>query len=249
MGSDRVLAVLKELGHHPGGIGVEEMTRAIAAPKSTVHRALTALRRAGLADQDSRGRYWLGNEFLRLAFAHHEARPDHVRVVGVLEALARRFGETAHYAVLDGRSVVYRSKVDPPAGAVRLTSTVGGRNPTHATAVGKLLLSYRLHSLADVEAWIGDVPLERRTPRTRCSPQDLHEELEIIRERGYSVDDVENEPGINCLALPVFLTTPAEPSGAVSISALVYRTPLESLVRRLPELRAIIGRVGAGVHR
>src|SRR6476660_2159968 len=136
VGSDRVLAVLRELACHPDGVRLEELTRVIGSPKPTVHRALRALRRAGLADQDARGHYVLGDEFLRMAFAHHEARPEHVRIRPVLDALARRFGETVHYAVLDGRDVVYRAKVDPPSGAVRLTSTVGGRNPTHATAVG-----------------------------------------------------------------------------------------------------------------
>src|SRR3954468_10869575 len=144
VGSDRVLAVLKELARYPDGVGLEELTRVIGSPKPTVHRALRALRRAGLADQDTRGHYLLGDEFLRMAFAHHEARPEHIRVRPLLETLAGRFGETAHSAVLDGREVVYRAKVDPPTGAVRLTSTIGGRNPAHATAVGKLLLAYRL---------------------------------------------------------------------------------------------------------
>ncbi|WP_260615527.1 helix-turn-helix domain-containing protein [Microbispora sp. KK1-11] len=109
MGSDRVLAVLKELSRYPDGVGLDELTRAIGSPKPTVHRALGALRRAGLADQDARGHYMLGDEFLRMAFAHHEARPEHVRIRPLLETLAARFGETAHYAVLDGREVVYRA--------------------------------------------------------------------------------------------------------------------------------------------
>lgn len=76
VGSDRVLAVLKELARYPDGVGLEELTRVIGSPKPTVHRALGALRRAGLADQGTRGRYVLGDEFLRMAFAHHEARPS-----------------------------------------------------------------------------------------------------------------------------------------------------------------------------
>ncbi|MGW2050485.1 IclR family transcriptional regulator [Streptomyces sp. NPDC001858] len=243
VGSDRVLAVLKELARHPDGVGLDELTRAIGSPKPTVHRALGALRRAGLADQDARGRYALGDEFLRMAFTHHEARPEHVRVRPVLEALAHRFGETAHYAVLDGREVVYRAKVDPPSGAVRLTSTVGGRNPAHTTAVGKLLLARRSGALdeAEVEAWIGGSPLERRTPRTLCTAAVLQRELLATRERGYGLDDQENETGVNCLALPVYLTSPTTPSGAVSISALVYRTPLAGLVDALDEIRALLG--------
>src|SRR3712207_9268871 len=76
VGSDRVLAVLKELARHADGAGLEELTRAIGSPKPTVHRALGSLRRAGLADQDARGHYVLGEDFLRMAFAHHEARPE-----------------------------------------------------------------------------------------------------------------------------------------------------------------------------
>lgn len=241
MGSDRVLAVLKELARYPDGVGLDELTRAVASPKPTVHRALGALRRAGLADQDGRGHYLLGDEFLRMAFAHHEARPDHLRVRPVLESLARRYGETAHYAVLDGREVVYRAKVDPPSGAARLNSTVGGRNPTHATAVGKLLLSYRLDSLPSVRAWIGRSPLPRRTPRTHCTAEDLDRELGAIRRRGYAVDDQENETGVSCLALPVFLASPTVPTGAVSISALTYRTPLSALVDSVDDILRGLG--------
>ncbi|WP_030678908.1 IclR family transcriptional regulator [Streptomyces cellulosae] len=244
VGSDRVLAVLKELARYPGGVGLEELTRVMGSPKPTVHRALGALRRAGLAGQDTRGRYVLGDEFLLMAFAHHEARPEHVRIRPVLEALAHRFGETAHYAVLDGREVVYRAKIDPPTGAVRLTSTVGGRNPAHATGVGKILLAHQLGTVEEIGAWIGDSPLVRRTPRTLGTATDLHHDLRATRERGYALDDQENESGVNCLSLPVYATSPAVPSGAVSVSALTYRTPLRTLVDAVDEIRALLGPLG-----
>jgi IclR family acetate operon transcriptional repressor len=244
VGSDRVLAVLKELARYPDGAGLEELTRAIGSPKPTVHRALGSLRRAGLADQDARGHYVLGDEFLRLAYAHQEARPEHLRVRPALESLAARFEETAHYAVLDGHEVVYRAKVDPPSGAVRLTSTIGGRNPAHATAVGKLLLAHRLHTREDVAVWVGSSELVRRTPLTRCSVDDLQRELEVARAHGFATDDQENETGINCLALPVYLTSPTTPSGAVSISALTYRTPLATLVEAVGEIRELLGPLG-----
>lgn len=241
VGSDRVLAVLVELAGHPAGIGLDELARSVAGAKSSVHRALASLRRAGLAEQDGRGRYCLGDDFVRMAFAFHEARPDHVRVSPVLEELAARFGETVHYAILDGRDVVYRSKVDAPSGPVRLTSSVGGRNPAHCTGVGKLLLSYRLRSLAEVTEWIGDLPLERRTPNSIVTAERLHRELVAIREHGYSVDDQENEPGVNCIALPAFLASPTDPSGAISVSALAYRTPVAGLVGRIDEIRRMVG--------
>ena len=244
VGADRVLAVLSELARRPHGVTLDEMARATSSPKPTVHRALASLRRVGFARQDGRGRYLLGDEFLRLAFTHHEDRPEHVRVLPALTELAERFGETTHYAVLDGADVVYRAKVDPPAGGLRLTSTVGGRNPAHATAVGKLLLASALPDDDAVAGWLAGRTLERRTPRTRTTAAELVPELARIRRDGWAVDDEESEPGICCIAVPVHLSSPTVPSGAVSVSALAYRTPLQRLVEDLPAIRAIVR--GAG---
>jgi len=240
VGADRVLAILAELARHADGIGLEEMARSVASNKATVHRALASLRRAGFAAQDGRGRYVLGDEFLRLAFAHHEARPEHERIRPVLRELARRYGETAHYAVLDGDTVVYRAKVDPPSGAVRLTSTVGGRNSAHSTAVGKLLLSYALPDDAAVAAWVGDRTLPRHTGHTLTSVQALARDLRIIRGRGWAADDQENEPGVNCVAVPAFLGSPTVPAGAGSVSAPAYRTPLSRLVNEVATIRGLV---------
>lgn len=240
VGSDRVLAVLLELARHPDGASLDELARTMRSAKPTVHRALASLVRAGLAGRDGRGRYLLGDEFLRIAFANHEQRPDHLRVQPILDRLCARFGETAHYAVLDGADIVYRAKVDPAVGALRLTSTVGGRNPAHATGVGKMLLALSLPTFRDVEEWVGSRTLVRPTERTAGTAGELHEQLELVRERGYSVDDQENEPGVNCVAVPVYLSSPRKPSGAVSISALAYRTPLSKLVSDLPAIRAIV---------
>jgi DNA-binding IclR family transcriptional regulator len=240
VGADRVLAILAELARHPDGIGLDEMARAVTSNKATVHRALASLRRAGFAAQDGRGRYVLGDEFLRLAFAHHEARPEHERIRPVLQELARRYGETAHYAVLDGDTVVYRAKVDPPTGAVRLTSTVGGRNSAHSTAVGKLLLSYALPDDAAVVAWAGARTLARHTGHTITGAEALARELRIIRGRGWAADDEENEPGVNCVAVPAFLGSPTLPSGAVSVSAPAYRTALSRLVNEVATIHGLV---------
>ncbi|WP_026876524.1 IclR family transcriptional regulator [Jiangella gansuensis] len=241
VGAERVLVVLRELAGRPDGASLDELSRAVGGSKPTIHRALGALRRVGFAVQDERGHYLLGDEFLRLAFAHHEQRPEHVRVRPVLEGLARRFGETAHYAVLAGREIVYRAKVDPPSGAVKLTSEIGGRNPAHSTGVGKLLLSFALPTDDAVREWVRAGGLPRRTPNTITTVDAFVAELARIREQEYALDDQENEDGVACLAVPVWLTGPGRPSGAVSVSAVAYRTPLSALVEAVDEVRSTVG--------
>jgi IclR family acetate operon transcriptional repressor len=240
VGSDRVLAVLLELAEHPSGITLDELAQKVNGSKPTVHRALASLRKAGLASQSARGVYELGDEFLRLAYRFQDARPETARIEPLLRELATEFGETAHYAILDGRQVVYRAKVDPPVGAIRLTSTIGGRNPAYCTAVGKLLLSYRIDSLDELQQWLGDDELARRTDKTLVTAADLYTEVEASRQRGYGIDDQENEVGVNCIALPVFLEPGRAVSGAVSISGLVYRRSLSSLVSSVDILRGIV---------
>ena len=242
VGSDRVLAVLIELGAHPRGVSLDDLAVAMRSPKSTVHRALTSLRKAGLATLVSRGTYALGDEFFRLAFYNYAERPEAVRITPLLEQLAARFGETTHYAVLDGAEVVYRAKVDPPGGAVRLTSVVGGRNPAYRTAVGKLLLGYQVSDREGLRQLLGDAPLEQRTPGTITDLDRLWDEVQLSRERGYAVDDQENEVGVNCVAVPVTAEDLSSPTGAISVSALAFRLPLPQLIAELPTIRAIVGR-------
>jgi IclR family transcriptional regulator, acetate operon repressor len=238
VGADRVVAVLTQLAEHPQGVTLDELAMAVKSPKPTVHRALATLRRAGLADLVGRGVYVLGDEFLRLAFRNLDGRPENIRIQPLLEQLATTFGETAHFAILAGTDIIYRAKMDPPRGAVRLTSVVGGRNPAYRTAVGKALLN--LTSISEIEEQLGPFPLEQKTPHTLVTAPALLAELQATRERGYAIDDQENEVGVNCLAIPVHLDGSTEPTGAISLSAVTFRCPVEKLVESVPAIRAAI---------
>jgi DNA-binding IclR family transcriptional regulator len=241
-GVDRVLLVLRELAGRPDGVSLADLATAMGTPKSSVHRALGALRRADLAVQTERGRYSLSSEFIRLAYAHHEARSEPRLVSPCLEELADSFGEAAHYAELDGREIIYVAKVSSRHTSVQMTSTIGGRNPAYCTGVGKALMAYRLRAGEADRLLARFGPLEPRTPSTLVDPDRLLEDLERTRARGYALDDEESEIGINCVALPLFLASPSVPSGAVSVAALRHRTPLAELEERVPEMRAIIRR-------
>jgi DNA-binding IclR family transcriptional regulator len=240
-GADRVLSVFKALAGYPRGATLEELAARLESPKSSVHRALATLRRAGLAEQDRDGRYRFGMEALRLAFAYYEGLDERVLLQPALDALAERFRETAHYAHLDRGEVVYVAKVmRQDHDGIQLGSRVGGRNPAHCTGVGKLLLSHALPTRESVDAYAETFPLISRTPSTLISPADLHADLEGVRERGYSIDHEENEAGVGCVALPVFVGPGPQPSGAVSVTTIMRRTPLEALIEDIDEIRAIL---------
>jgi IclR family transcriptional regulator, acetate operon repressor len=241
-----VLRVLTALAGHPAGVRLDELARELGEPKPSVHRALKTLSRAGLADQGQRGgSYRLGFEFLRLAFTFYDGWDEQAVVQPALDALARRFGETAHYARLVGSEVVYIAKVAPPVDGIRMTSFVGGRNPAHCTGVGKALLAYELRDLAAVERYVTKHgPLERRTESTLVDPERMHEEFALIRANGCALDRAESEPGINCIAFPVLFTSPHQPAGAISVAAVAQRVSLTDLESAADEIRALIRPLG-----
>ena len=85
-----------------------------------------------------------------------------------------------------------------------------------------------------------DPPVVRFTPTTITTPEELHEEFTRIRTVGYALDREEHEPGIVCLAIPLFPTSRTRPEGAISITAVAQRIPLDYLEESVERARATI---------
>jgi IclR family transcriptional regulator, acetate operon repressor len=242
-GTERALILLKELAQHPDGATLHDLARRVDLPKSSVHRALGALVKSELAVHPAPGRYRLGSEFVRLAYGYQEERAESRIVEPCLRELADAFGETAHYAELAGREVVYIAKVSAPSQTVRMTSSIGGRNPAYCTGVGKALLASRIPDDVDVDDFLRSLgPLEARTPNTLVHPGALLMELRATAERGFALDDEENEVGVNCIAFPIFGASPKVASGAISVAALRHRMGIGELQRNADTIREIIHR-------
>jgi IclR family acetate operon transcriptional repressor len=241
-GADRVLAILNLLGTYPEGIGLNDLARLVNSPRSSVHRALGVLRRADLIEQDRNSHYRLGYGLLKLAFSYYEELDEVGRVRPILAALAADFGETTHYAILDAHEVVYLAKVQSPLARFQMKSAIGGRNPAHCTGVGKAMLAYSLTTHDAVEDFVRnhEGTLRQYTAQTLTTARELHEEFIKIRHDGYAVDREEHEEGINCIAIPLFLTSESVPDGAVSVAAVAQRFPLARLEMAVGRAREMI---------
>ncbi|MEU2975306.1 IclR family transcriptional regulator C-terminal domain-containing protein, partial [Nocardiopsis alba] len=82
------------------------------------------------------------------------------------------------------------------------------------------------------------------TSRTVTDPRVLAEELRRVRERGYAIDDRENEPEVRCVAAPIFDHN-RDPVAAISVSSLAGRLPVARVRRLGPEVAAVAARVSA----
>ncbi|WP_433257090.1 IclR family transcriptional regulator [Streptosporangium sp. CA-135522] len=222
---DRALLILQEIGKHSRGVTLDELATRLGLPKSSLHRLLGALKHRGFAAQpESSGPYFLGTEMLATAFRFYETMDLRTIVHPLLLRLSEEFAETVHIATLDGGEVVYLDKVEAVR-SITMTSVVGGRNAAHCTGVGKALLAWTYPTDEAVRAWAERYgPLASRTRATITNQAKLAAHLSQIRERGYSLDLEENEPGVRCVAAPIFMGKTV-PVAAVSVTALKDRMP------------------------
>ena len=221
---DRALAILDVLANLRADASLAEIVEAVKVHKSTVHRLIMSLEKHRLVDRDSRtGRYRLGIRLFQLgtlAVAHMNIRDiAHPH----LQALMYNSDETVHLCVLDNGEMLYLDKVEPNR-SVRMSSTIGRRNPVHCTAVGKAIAAFLPEP--EVDAIIRQHGMRRFTSKTLTTPGDLKAELRLVRERGYAVDDEENEDGVRCVA-SVVKDYAGRPAAAISVSSPSFRLPLE----------------------
>lgn len=222
---DRALQVISLLGTRPAGASLQELSKETGIPKPSLHRILSSMRERGFASQlKAGGPYLLGPAALEAAFRFHSSLDLRQLLRPLMDEIQDISGQTIHLATIEGPEVVYLDKIEASIG-VRLTSVIGGRNPAHATGVGKALLSRQLATTEDVYAWATQyAPLVARTPKTITSPAELAVALQETRERGYAIDDEESESSLFCVAACVPLVFgPLVPPLAISVTGLKDR--------------------------
>ena len=138
----------------------------------------------------------LGNLLLSEIDLRSEARPYLIR-------LSESVKETIHLVVLDDDKALYIDKVDlyPKSSGLQMVSRLGSRIGLHCSSVGKVLLANM--EISEAEAIIARTGLIKRTANTITDPDQLMRYLATVRQKGYAIDNEENEEGIRCVAAPL----------------------------------------------
>jgi IclR family acetate operon transcriptional repressor len=215
----KALQVLRCLGDERRELALSEICYRVDLPKTTVFRYLQTLCACGFVTHDAdTDLYRIGLRVWALGQSLQE--PLRIRELALppMRALRDRFNETVNLGVLDGPEVVYLEIIESRR-SLRMQAQLGGRDPVYSTALGKAVLAFKPE-----EQWAAHLPadLAPRTGRTVLSLAKLRQDLALARERGYALDDEENEEGARCIAAPV-LNTKGQPIAAISLSAPVTR--------------------------
>lgn len=250
----RTLDVFEALAGHGGGCPVAEIAAVTGLPVATAHRLSRTLVERGYLRQLPDRSYALGFRLVPLGAAANVLVGG--AVDGVLRELVNELGETANVAVLSGHQAEYVAQ-RPSRYAMRMFTEVGRRVDLHSTGVGKALLG-RLDA-ATVRVVVRQRGLPRHTEHTITTEIALRAELDRVRERGFAIDDEEQEIGVRCVAVAVEVSPLGDPedngrrvrgggslsrtlgpsSGmAVSVSGPTARMTDAVVARAVPLLRA-----------
>jgi IclR family transcriptional regulator, KDG regulon repressor len=245
----KTLDILENIRGHdsndqPAGVKLSDLARSVEMPKATVYRILATLESRGFLDRSEDGGYRIARKLFDLQ-PRHPIEQILNRVAPVkMEDLARSCRETVNLGLLDGGEVVVINTVESPQ-TVRMSSKVGNRRCLHTTAIGKVLLA----ALPEKEMLrlIRLKGLPRLTPHTIVQRTALIAELDRVRERGYAIDNQENELDGRCIGAPV-LGPDGRVVAALSISGPVFRMDLTRARSLAPKLKQACAAISAAAR-
>lgn len=231
----RAFAILEEIARHREGIGLADLSKRVGLHNSTTfHLAKTLVSLGYVRQARDTKRYRVGRPLFALA----ASALDEIEMVNlatpILEDLSRESGESGHFAVRMGDSVVVIARTSG-AGAFQLTDRVGVVRPAHCTALGKIVLaSLRPDQL---KRFLERVELKPSTKKSITDPAVLLREIAEIRRSAIAIDDGEFNAEVRCVAVPVFNFT-GDVIGALGISGPIWRMTDEVLKTRARQVQA-----------
>jgi IclR family transcriptional regulator, acetate operon repressor len=224
------------LSFQPGErwLGVSEIARRLALPKSVVHRSLAALLATGLVTRDPGSRrYGLGPRASDVGLAALGNTDTRGVALPFLEDLGARTRETVALSLLVGRERFFAAQAESPQ-AVRMTVPIGRRWPLYAGASGRAILAE--FSSLRLAAYFASTVMVKLTSATLVDREALERLLAETRVAGWNYSSGEADRWAASVSAPIFFGR--EVIGSVSLCG-----PRERVTRE--KARALGGMVRA----
>lgn len=226
---ERAMRILSSFddGQH-AELAVSEIAQATRLHRATAHRIIMTLLSSGFLERTANGHgFRLGLRVVELGLGALRGLDFRRPAFPYMQQLVERYGETCTLAMFDRGQVLYVEVIHSER-ALTIAAGVGRRLPAHCTASGKVLLAFLP---TEVVERILNAPLAFYTEKTITSADQLREELETVRQRGYAIADEEFEVGIWAISTPI-----RDVDGSV-IAALSMPLPTNRLKQeRIPEI-------------
>lgn len=193
---ERMFAILAMFSMERTSLSISEIEKELGYPKSTVFRILNTLIKADYIEQDpDTHRYSVGMQFFRLGSIFQSQLDLRNVSLPFMKELAEKSLETIELNIVDETSRLCIEKIDSPL-AVRNFVQIGDRHSLHLGASGKILLTF-------LEVEEQERVLSKLQSEHDIRIQDLREDLQEIKEKGYAFTKGERVPGSFAVSAPL----------------------------------------------
>ena len=195
----RALDVFEFLGRNQSA-SFENIFTKIGIPKSSAYQLLLTLESRGYLRRVGEGKkYALGLRLFELRNLSVSQLNIREEAIPILRELMHKTNSTCHLGILDGIDAVYLVKTEGTQ-PVRINSWEGKRIAFHSTSMGKVLLAWRDEE--SIDEILNQTTLSGFTKNSITDRNELKKHLQMVKKRGWALNDQENEPDIRCVAAP-----------------------------------------------
>lgn len=216
--AERALDLLVLLAKANSALTLNEICTEMSMPKSSGFELVQTLLYKGFIELDDPRlkTYRLGLAAFETGMAYQSNMEITQIAKPLLLDLNKQTGSTVFLGVEDKGKVVYLDKAENFS-VMRPTAKLGSRRFLHTTGVGKALLA----AMPDekIEYFYNDGEIGRKTPFSNVTMADILQDMREIRERGYSIDDREDNEEMYCMGSAIFDQS-NQPVAAISIASV-----------------------------
>lgn len=226
----RILSILDFVSSESGGCKLSEISAELGIPMGTLSPIVHTLKDNKYLCYDERSQtYTIGIGLFEVGSRYMQCTNSFEDITSILQEIVQKCGETVHFGVLDGGNVLYLAKVDTLE-PVRMYAAIGKRLPAYGTGIGKALLTdYTMEELHQIYP-DGLKPL---TVHTITTFDELHRQLQTIKETGFAYECEESNELIRCIARPIYKNQKIVAAISVSIPTFRYTKEKQDLIEQL----------------
>lgn len=215
----KALDVLDCFLYENAELGVTEISKLTGLYKSNVCNILSTYVQCGYLEKNPvNEKYHIGLKFMKLANKLMINIGANGMIHKVINQLAEELNERVYYAVPYKHEVMYINVAFPKWENFRWIVS-GTTAPMYCTGLGKAMLAYLPQEQKNE---VLSLPMQSFTEHTITDPAKLLAELEVVRQRGYAIDNGEHKSHGKCVAVPVFSQN-GELYGAISVTGRAKR--------------------------
>jgi len=238
----KAIDILNLFDEEKNELGNSEIAKLIDIPAGTASGLIFTLKINHYLDQNPTNRkYRLGLKLVDRAAVLLNQIDLRKIASPYLEEIGKWCGESVNLALRNEGEVVYIERLNGQH-SLGIRSEIGKRAPVHSTALGKAIVAYLPRD--EISSFLENHNFFPVTQYTITNPRIFKAELDKVRERGYSVDEQENEIGGRCVAASI-LNQESYPIAAISVSVPIQRLPddqIEIFGAKIIEVSGIVSR-------